>query len=88
MIGLLKLFVFGFVGLTALYLLLSVYFRSLERERLEKEWDAGGIAGSSDDHVQTGLSAYRHSLRRKLIWLVYIIPVCAILALVWTLNFE
>lgn len=88
MIGFFKLAVFGFLALTVLYLLLSVYFRSLERERLEKEWDAGGIAGDRDDHVTRGVNAYNHSLRRKLVWLVYIIPTITVAALVWILNFE
>lgn len=88
MIGFFKLAVYGLVGLTLLYLVLSVFLRSLERERLEKEWDAGGIPGSRDDHVQQGLDRHRHSLRRKLLWLVYVIPIVTVVALVWLLNFK
>lgn len=88
MIGFLKLAVFGLLGLSVLYVSLSIYLRSLERERLEKEWDAGGIAGDRDDHIQRGLASHRHSLRRKLLWLVYIIPIAVVAALVWILNFQ
>ena len=58
------------------------------RERLEKEWEAGGIAGDRDDYIQRGLASHRHSLRRRLLWLVYIIPIAVVTALVWILNFE
>jgi hypothetical protein len=88
MVGFLKLAVFGLLGLSVLYVTLSIYLRSLERERLEKEWDAGGIAGDRDGHIQRGLVAHRHGLRVKLLWLVYIIPIAVVTALVWILNFE
>jgi Mg2+/citrate symporter len=88
MVGFFKLAVFGLLGLSVLYVALSIYLRSLERERLEKEWDAGGIAGDRDDHIQRGLASHRHSLRRRLLWLVYIIPIAVVTALVWILNFE
>jgi Mg2+/citrate symporter len=88
MVGFFKLAVFGLLGLSVLYVALSIYLRSLERERLEKEWDAGGIAGDRVDHIQRGLASHRHSLRRRLLWLVYIIPIAVVTALVWILNFE
>jgi Mg2+/citrate symporter len=88
MIGFVKLAVYGLVGLSLLYVALSVFLRSLERERLEKEWDAGGIPGSREDHIRQGLARHRHSLRRKLLWLVYVIPIATVTALVWILNFE
>lgn len=88
MVGFFKLAVFGLLGLSVLYVALSIYLRSLERERLEKEWDAGGIAGDRDDHIQRGLASHRHSLRRRLLWLVYIVPIAVVTALVWILNFE
>lgn len=88
MVGFFKLAVFGLLGLSVLYVILSIYLRSLERERLEKEWDAGGIAGDRDGHIQRGLVAHRHGLRVKLLWLVYIIPITVVTALVWILNFQ
>ena len=60
----------------------------LERERLEKQWDAGGVPGDRDDHVRRGLDSYNHSLRHRLIWLVYIIPTVTVVTLVWILNFD
>jgi hypothetical protein len=31
--------VFGFVVLSVVYVIVAIYARSVERERLEKEWD-------------------------------------------------
>jgi len=88
MIAFFKLALFGYIALTVIYWLLAIYFRSLERERLEKEYDHGAIEGTRDAHVAQGLAGYEHSLRRRLIWLVFIIPTAVVIALVWILNFS
>jgi hypothetical protein len=88
MIAFFKLALFGYIALTVIYWLLAIYFRSLERERLEKEYDHGEIAGSRDAHIAQGLADYEGSLRRRLIWLVFIIPTAVVIALVWILNFS
>jgi hypothetical protein len=87
-IGFLRLMVFGFIGLSVLYLLIALYARSLEKERLEKEFDAGGIDGDREAFIQAGMAAYRTSLRRKLLWGVYIIPMTVIAGLIYILNFQ
>lgn len=83
----LRLVAVGLVVLTALYWLLLVYARSVRRERLEKEYDAGSVDGDvrghRDDYIAQGMAAYEHSLKRKLLWLVYILPVSVVLVLVW-----
>ena len=87
MIGLIRLAVFGFIVMTAAYFLMSVYSRSVERERLEKEWDGDPAKGDDpearDAYIETGLQGYEKSLRRKLIWLVYVIPTVIVLILVY-----
>ena len=88
MIAFFKLALFGYIALTVIYWLLAIYFRSLERERLEKEYDHGQIEGTRDGHVAQGLAAYENSLRRRLIWLVFVIPTVVVVALVWILNFS
>lgn len=88
MIAFFKLALFGYIALTVIYWLLAIYFRSLERERLEKEYDHGRIEGTRDGHVAQGLAAYENSLRRRLIWLVFVIPTAVVIALVWILNFS
>ncbi|AWB49844.1 hypothetical protein HYN69_16220 [Gemmobacter aquarius] len=91
MIGLLRLAVFGLIVLTLVYWLALVYARSVRRERLEKEYDEGSIdgdvRGGRDDYIAQGMDEYEHGLKRKLLWLVYILPIGTVLVLVW-LNFE
>jgi Ca2+/Na+ antiporter len=87
-IGFVRLAVFGFLGLSVFYVLLSLYMRSVEKERLEKEFDAGGVAGARDDHITQGMEIYRKSLRVKLLWLVYVIPMVVAAALIYILNFQ
>ena len=87
MIAFFRLAVFGLIGLTVLYVLVSIYARSLERERLEKRWQAEGEKGDRDAYVRAGLERYSTSLRRRLILGVYIVPVVAIGVLVYVLNF-
>lgn len=87
-LGLARLALALFVGLTILFFLLRIYARSLRREELEKEWDAGGIDTPRDAFIHQGLQAYEKSLFRKLLWLVYIIPTVVIAVLVYILNFQ
>ncbi len=54
MIAFLKLIFFGLVGLSIVYLSLSVFSASLRRERLEKEYDADPESGQTcQDYVET-----------------------------------
>ena len=86
-LGLLRLSLFLLVVQTILYVLISIYSHSVRREKLEKEFDAGGIEGHRDAFIEAGMEKYRHGLRRKLIWLVFIIPAVVIPTLVYVLNF-
>ena len=87
-VGWLRLFGIGFVGLTLLYGLVTTYFRSVRREALEKEWDGGDQVGDRDAYIEAGMQAYRSGLRRKLILLVYIIPMAVVLATVYAINYQ
>lgn len=86
----LKLVGIGFVALTIIYWSVAIYARSLRKEKLEEEYDAAhaGAADSAarDAFVATGLRAYQGSLRRKLIVLVYIVPVIVVAAIVYSVN--
>ncbi len=90
MIGFLRMAVFGLIGMTVLYWLLRIYFRSTQREELEKEWDRdhpdGGDPDARDAYIEVGMERYGRSLRAKLIWLVYVIPTAAVLALLFLFN--
>jgi hypothetical protein len=87
-IGFLRLMVFGFLGLSVLYALVWLYARSVEKERLEKEFDAGGIPGDRDAFIDAGMVSYQSSLKRKLLWGIYIVPMTVIAGLIYILNFQ
>lgn len=88
--GFIKLVVFGFIGLTVIYFSVSLYSRSLRKERLEDEFDAEHPEGSAPDardaFVAEGLKAYDASIRPKLIGLVYVVPTVVIGAIVFMIN--
>ena len=90
MIALLRLLVFGFIGLTVVYFLVSIYSRSVRREKLEDRWDAdhpeGGDPVARDAYIEAGMREYETGLRKKLIWLVYIIPMCALVVTIYLVN--
>ncbi len=87
--GFVKLVVFGFIGLSVIYLCISIYSRSVRREKLEKRWDAdnpGGDRVERDAHVAAGMVKYETGLRRKLIALVYVIPTVTIATILYLTN--
>jgi hypothetical protein len=73
--------------LSVVYVCLSWYSRSMRREKLEKLYDAGGQVGPREQFIEDGLRAYEGSLRRKLIWGVYIIPVILIAVMIYVINY-
>ena len=88
MTGIIRSAFFGFIGLSVVYWMVSVYSRSVRRERLEKEFDAGGVAGGRDDYIRAGLDHYEHGLRKRLIVLVYIIPTVIVAVTVWFIDYQ
>ena len=93
MIGLFRAAVLGFVLLTVVYVLVSIYSRSVRREKLEKAWDSdpareGAAKDERDAYIEAGMQAYQRGLRRKLIWLVYVIPMVVVLATVYAVNYQ
>ncbi len=85
--GILRMAVIGFVVLTVFYVLLSLYSRSVRREKLEKEWDEEVKTGDRDAYIEKGMAEYESSLRRKLILLVYVIPVLLVICMLYAINF-
>jgi len=69
--GFIKLVVFGFIGLSIIYLSVSVYSRSVRKERLEDRFDTenpdGGTPGARETFITEGMVAYNSSIRPKLI---------------------
>ena len=88
--GFVRLVLFGFIGLSIVYLSISVYSRSVRREKLEKAWaeeNAGNEdMAARDAYVEKGIVAYNNSFRPKLIGLVYIIPTVIVMVIVYTTN--
>ncbi|WP_300514114.1 hypothetical protein [Aliiroseovarius sp.] len=82
--GLLRLLIFGFIGLSVVYVAISVYSRSVRREKLEGEW-AENHPGDSDsaaraDFIEAGMTEYNAGIRPKLILLVYVVPAVLVIA--------
>ncbi len=93
MIGLFRAAVLGFIGLTLVYVLVGIYSRSVERERLEKNWDTdpareGLTKVERDTYIKEGMDAYSNSLRRKLIVLVYLVPAAIFSITVYLVNYQ
>jgi len=93
MIGMLRAGVLAFVLLTVVYIVVSIYSRSVRREKLEDAWDTdpareGAAKEERDAYIEAGMEAYRGGLRRKLIVLVYIIPMAVVLATVYAVNYQ
>lgn len=86
--GWIRLAFVAFVLLTVVYLLVSVYSKSVRRERLEKRFDAGGVPGDRDAYIEQGMAAYRKGLRKRLILLVYIIPILTTVVTVYFVNYD
>ena len=90
MFAILRAWALAFVILSVLYLALRSYFRSTHRERLENRFDAGqGDAGlTRDAYIERGMAHYDRGLRLKLLWLVYILPMAAIAATIYWVNYD
>ncbi len=95
MMGFARLALLGAIGLTAIYFIVSLYSRSVRREKLEKRWDAeheNAPLGADDParraYIEEGMAAYEGSLRKKLIWLIFVLPVLAVIVLIYLNNFS
>jgi hypothetical protein len=88
MIPLIKGLAVALVVLSVVYLSVALWSASLRRERLEKEWDAGGREGDRDAYVAAGMEAYRRSFRRRALILIYVVPLSVIAALVYLVNWD
>lgn len=88
--GFIRLIVLGFIGLSVVYFLISVYSRSIRRETLEDAWDADSSKGddmaSRDTYIEEGMAEYESGFRKKLIVLVYVIPPLFVAAILYLTN--
>lgn len=92
MIGLLRLIVMGLIALSVIYLVVSWYSRSVRRERLENRADRKISQGRleparRDAFIDKGMRAYDRSVRKKLIWGVFVVPIVAVVLVIYVTNF-
>ncbi len=70
-----RLIGFGFLALVVIYFSISIYSRSVRREKLEDWWDEEPVEGMSRErYIEEGMVKYENGLRKKLILLIFIIP--------------
>lgn len=75
------------VVLTVIYAIVSVWSRSVRRERLEEEWDRDQPTPDRDAFIDAGLKDYDRSFRRKLILGVYVVPMVLVVFLIYAVNY-
>lgn len=82
-----KLIVFGFLAQAVVYLCISLYSRSVRREKLEGWWDEEPVEGMTrEDYIAKGMATYENGLRKRLITLVFIIPPVVVGAIIYIIN--
>ena len=86
LIAILKLLGFLLVVQTAFYLMIAAYARSIRREHLESAFAGQGGTGDRDAFIAAGMAEYRRSLRHRLLWLVYILPILAVVTTAYMVN--
>lgn len=74
------------IVLSVIFVCLWFYARAAKREKLEAEWDENQGPGRRESFVKAELMTYESSLKRKLIWGVYVIPSLLFGALIYVTN--
>ncbi|NNK79124.1 MAG: hypothetical protein HKP40_10470 [Litoreibacter sp.] len=87
MIAIARLAFFAFLVMLLVYLVLSAWSRSVRRGKLAAEWDEEIRSGDRAAFIEEGLEEYDRSLRRKLIFGVFVVPYVVIGVLVYVINF-
>jgi hypothetical protein len=91
LMGWLRLAFMMYVALTIIYFVTSVYSRSVRREKLEKAWDSdpareGSLPDERTAFIEDGMQAYEKGLKRRLLWLIYVIPTIGFAATIYFVN--
>ena len=89
--GWLRLAFFLYLGLTVAYFLTAIYSRSVRREKLEKEWDTDPVREGVQviertNFIETGMADYEKGLKKRLLWLIYVIPTLGFAVTVYYVN--
>ena len=86
--GWLRLIVLALVAMTIVYFFVGLYSRSVRREKLEKRWVAEGLEGDRDAWIEEGMKAYETGLKKKLLWLIYIVPMVVFVIIITVINWS
>ena len=90
--GLVRLVIFGFLALSVIYLAVSVYSRSIRREKLEDRWAEENPGNDDMDarsaYVKDGIVKYNTGIRPKLILLVYVVPTVIVIGVLIATNWN
>ena len=83
-----RVFAIIFLILSVLYLCLMLYSRAQRREKLDRWYDDDpDQALDRDTYIRRGLEDYDRSWRKKLLLLVFIVPIGAFATLLYVQNF-
>lgn len=85
--ALLRLIFFAFVALSVIYVSISLYSRAVRRDKLREAWFEEGSEGDREAYVKAGLKEYDGSFRRRLILLVYIVPLAVVAIIHYVVNY-
>lgn len=84
-----RFFLLVMILTAAFYAMVTIYSRSVARERLEKRWDEKPEIGiDRDGFVKRGLERYDRSFRRKAAWLIFVVPFVVVAIRIYTQNFS
>lgn len=87
MIALLRLLIILLFIQTVLYVVLLSRARFRHRRRLEREWHETSGESEIDAYIEQGMADYETSLRRHLLYGIYIVPLALVAFLVYATNF-
>ncbi|AHM04073.1 hypothetical protein roselon_01701 [Roseibacterium elongatum DSM 19469] len=86
MLNLGRLSIFLLVGLTVVYISLYFYFRAGAKMQLEEDWVMEGRPGDRAEWVAERLEPRAASLRKWLVFLVYVLPLSGLTLTVYLTN--
>jgi len=82
-----RLVVFGFLFLSIVYVCVSLYSRSVRRERLEDDWAEEPRSGMTrEEFIAAGMADYESGLRKRLLLLIYVVPSIAVGLIIYFIN--
>lgn len=91
--ALIRLWLFLLAVQTVFYILLRLYIRSSQVERLENRWDArhpdqAGNSAARRAFIAKAMTGFNRTLRARLALLVFVLPTAAVLTIVILVNWQ